>query len=224
MKLNYSKDQEIRNLGICSTVVAEVYDVKVDSRNTELESIKSQVLPEILAMTDESILLNLILQSYRNLVRSIGRSPKKFPPSGESLIQNIRRVKQFPSISVAVDCYNLIVSKSFLAIGVHDLDKLDGHIMFRLSKGQEPFTAVGNSKVKYTEAGDFVYADKMRVLAWLDSKDCETVKLSLETKNIVLIIQGTPHTTQEYNYSAMENACELIARFCGGTYCIQVIR
>ncbi|MBN3950379.1 MAG: hypothetical protein HWQ38_29495 [Nostoc sp. NMS7] len=223
MKLSYVMSPYFKSLGITSTVVAEIYGINIERENPEVEMIKNQAAKEVMKMSDEFISDNTILQSYRDLLKSIGRSPKKFPPSAESLIQSVKHFQRFPQINVAVDSYNVIASRNFLALGVHDLDKLGSKITFRLSDGEEPFTAVGSQKVKYTQPGDFVYADERQILAWLDSKDSELVKLSLDTKNIVIIIQGTHQTTQEYNLAALENACKLITRFCGGTFEIQAV-
>ena len=47
------------------------------------------------------------------------------------------------------------------------------------------------------------------------------MKLSLKTKNAIIIIQGTDYTTSEYNVFAAKEACELVTRFCGGTFDIK---
>ena len=223
MKLEYVVSKEIKELGILSTVVAEIYGVNIERKDDRLEELKRETASEVIAMSDEFIEKNPVLQSYRDLVKNTGRSLRKFPPAAESLILSVRRTGRFPLINVAVDSYNLVVAKRFLALGVHDMNTLGRKITFRLSNGQEPFTAVGSEKLKYTQPNDFVYADENRVLAWLDSKDSELVKISLDTKDMVVIIQGTHYTTREYNRAAAEEACELITRFCGGTYEIQEV-
>ena len=59
-------------------------------------------------------------------------------------------------------------------------------------------------------------------LGWT-SKDSDAVKLSLETRNMLIVIQGTDYTSREYNLSAAEEACKLVTRFCGGTYDIKAL-
>lgn len=224
MRLKYAMSSEIKALGILSTVVAEIHGVTIESEHPELNEIKNQAFARVMNMDDEFVLENPVLQSYRDLVKKVGRSAKKFPPAAESFIQLIRHSGRFPHINTAVDSYNVVVTKKFLALGVHDIDKLSGEITFRLSDGQEPFTSVGGEKIKYTQRGDFVYADKNQVLAWLDSKDSDLVKLALDTKNILIVIQGTHCTPQDYNLEAAEEACQLITRFCGGSYEIQKVK
>lgn len=217
MKLNYIMTPELKALGLKSSVVAEIYNIENGVEHRELNQLKEAAYSELLSH-GEGIFNNLVLQSYRDLVKKVGRSVKKFPPAAESLIEAILHFKRFPQINMAVDAYNIVVAKTYLALGVHDIDKLGKIIKFRLSQGQEPFVSVGGTNIKYTQPGDYLYADENQILAWLDSKDSDLVKLSLETKNILIVIQGTDYTSRDYNYSAAEEACHLITRFCGGVY------
>jgi hypothetical protein len=141
-------------------------------------------------------------------VSRIERSVKKFPPAAESLIQLIRRTRRFPAINAAVDAYNITVCHTHLALGVHDLDRLNGSITFRLSSGGESFRAVGSDTVKQTAPGDYLYADEARVLAWLDSKDSDEIKLSPMTKNVLIVIQGTSRTSRVDTRTAIEDAAK----------------
>ena len=121
-----------------------------------------------------------------------------------------------------VDAYNVVASKYFLSIGAHDLDKISGPISFRLSLGGEAFTAVGG-KISTTCKGDYLYADDKQVLALLDSKDSDMVKLSSETTNLVLIIQGTPGMAVDYRRKALVESCERITGTVGGSFEIFVV-
>jgi DNA/RNA-binding domain of Phe-tRNA-synthetase-like protein len=217
-KLRYLIDQEIRELGIRASVVAEVSGLTIRPAEPELEELKQKAAAKITSLTDEAIAANPILESYRSLVHGRGRSLKKFPPAAESLIRQVWRTRAFPSINTAVDSYNIIAAERFLALGVHDAAKLGDTIYFRISEGGEPFVPVGGVDTKFTGRGDFVYADDTRVLAWLDAKDSDEVKISLPTNDLIIIIQGTEATTREYNLRAATEACQLITRFCGGDY------
>ena len=169
MNLDYIITPEIKALNIQNSVVAELYGVTIESENQELNRLKEVVFSEI-AIRGEENLNNPVLQSYRDLVNKVGRSLKKFPPAAESLLESILHLGRFPQINTAVDAYNIVAAKKFLALGVHDIVKIGKTIYFRLSKGQEPFVSVGGTNVKYTQPGDFVYADDNQILAWLDIK------------------------------------------------------
>lgn len=218
MKLTYIVEEEFKGLGIHASVVAEMSGLSIQPSHPEIEKIKEEVAGKVAEMPDASIRDNSVLEGYRELVRGVGRSLKKFPPAAESLIAQVRRTGKFPTINTAVDCYNVVVSRRFLALGVHDVAKIGQEIRFRLSPGGEPFVAVGGEHVKTTQPGDFVYADDTQILAWLDSKDSDKVKVSLDTTDLIIVIQGTARTDREYNTATAKEACELITQFCGGSY------
>jgi DNA/RNA-binding domain of Phe-tRNA-synthetase-like protein len=223
MRLTYVLEKELRDLGIRSGVVAEMKGLSISEGHPDLEEIKAAAAADIMRATESSIKDNPVLEGYRELVRGVGRSLKKFPPAAESLIAQVRRTKHLPTINTAVDAYNVVVTRRCLALGVHDMAKIGQTIRFRLSPGGEPFVAVGSEHVKTTQAGDFLYADEKQVLAWLDSKDSDRVKVSLDTTDLIMVIQGTPQTDREYNVAAAKEACSLITQFCGGQYEIGTI-
>lgn len=218
MKVKYSLSDEFRKLGIRNGVAAEMTGLSIPQSHPSLDLLKLAAVQECIAMSDDEIGSNTILESYRALVRKCGRSLKKFPPAAENLIAQVRRTQKLPSINAAVDAYNIVVIRRFLALGVHDLNKLGSSISFRTSPGNESFRAVGGKETKFTQKGDLVYADENRVLAWLDSKDSDEVKIDVETKELTIIIQGTDATSREYNRAALEEACRLIQQFSGGRY------
>ncbi len=223
MSRTYRVTQEVRELGLHSVVVAEMVGLSIAVSHPELDEIKANVVEEVKSLDAAHLEANECLAGYRELVARIGRSPRKFPPAAEKLIEQIQRSGRFPSINTAVDSYNVVVARRYLALGVHDSEKLVGDIVFRLSPGNEPFLSVGGEKTKFTQPGDYVYSDDRQVLAWLDSKDSEHVKVSLDTTAMVIVIQGTHKTSLEYNYNAAQEACQLVARFCGGASKIQIV-
>jgi len=223
MRLRYTVDPEFKALGFRSSVVCELYGISICDSIAELETFKEQTVRMVLATQGGDPRIDPILDSYRTQVAAIGRSPKKCPPAAENLLQLIRRAGRFPRINTAVDAYNITVCHTGLALGVHDLDRLGQTITFRRCKGGEAFRAVGSDSIKQTAPGDYVYSDERRVLAWLDSKDSDDVKLSAETQNALIVIQGTASTTRSYTHEAIEDAARRIITFCGGSFEIEEI-
>ena len=70
-----------------------------------------------------------VIQGYKDLLQSIGRSVKKNPPTVLALIRNIRHRGSIPNINSIIDIYNVESLHSLLAIGGHDLDKIAGQIL-----------------------------------------------------------------------------------------------
>lgn len=223
MEKSYLAQPEFRALGFSSGIVCEIHGINIPEKSAPLEDLKAGTLAMVLGLEDAALQTDPVLEGYRAQVARMGRSAKKFPPAAESLIQLIRRTRRFPSINVAVDAYNITVCHTRLALGVHDLDRLSGAITFRLSPGGEQFRAVGSDTVKQTAPGDYLYADEARVLAWLDSKDSDDVKLSAATRNVLIVIQGTNRTSRIDTRNAIEDAARRIVAFCGGAFQIQEV-
>jgi DNA/RNA-binding domain of Phe-tRNA-synthetase-like protein len=224
MTFVYNVSDEFKRLGVNNSIVAELTGLSVQNSHSDLEKLKQAAVAKALALQDTEIHSNPILESYRELVRRQGRSLKKFPPAAENLLGQVRRTQRMPNINTVVDAYNIVVLERYLALGVHDAKKLTSPISFRISQGGEPFRPVGSADAKATQAGDYVYSDPTRVLAWLDSRDSDEVKVGLETTDIMIVIQGTHVTTRDYNCAAAEEACRLITTFCGGSFEIAELR
>ena len=67
-------------------------------------------------------------------MKEVGRSVKKNPPTILALIKNIQSRGFLPTINSVIDIYNVECLRSFLAIGGHDLDKIQGPIEFTISQ------------------------------------------------------------------------------------------
>jgi DNA/RNA-binding domain of Phe-tRNA-synthetase-like protein len=224
MRLRYTVDPEFSALGFSSPVVCELYGISIRDTIEDLEKLKEQTARMILSTQDGKPTIDPILDSYRTQVAAIGRSPKRFPPAAEKLLQFIRRTGRFPRINTAVDAYNITVCHTGLALGVHDLDRLGQTVTFHRCKGGVAFRVVGSEFVSQTARGDYVYSDETRVLAWLDSKDSDDVKLCAETQNALIVIQGTAITSRSYTHDAIEDAARRIITFCGGNFEIEEIQ
>lgn len=186
-------------------------------------SLPDEYLPQLDAVgqwaldIDESQLeTQPVLRGYLELLRQVGRSPMKFPPSARTLINIIKRRGRFPRILPVVDIYNVTALTSCLSLGVHDLSKLKGPIQFRISPGGETFYPIGGGE-KTTARGDYVYADSDTVLAWLDARDSDRVKVTDQTRDILIVVQGNLQTSLVYRTRALEELCQRLLLACGGT-------
>lgn len=210
-------DSGFRQLGLSHIAFAIVRGMKPHP------SLPDEYLPQLDAMSqwasnvDESQLeTQPVLCGYLELLRQIGRSPMKFPPSARALIDIIKRRGHFPRILPVVDIYNVTALTSSLSLRVHDLSKLKGPIQFRISPGGETFYPIGGGE-KTTARGDYVYADSETVLAWLDTRDSDRVKVTDQTRDILIVIRGNLQTSLPYRMHALAELCQRLVPACGGT-------
>ena len=88
-----------------------------------------------------SVKEEVVVQGYMDLLKEGGRSVKKNPPTILALIKNIQSRGFLPTINSVIDIYNVECLRSFLAIGGHDLDKIQEPIEFTISQREDTFFA-----------------------------------------------------------------------------------
>jgi methionine--tRNA ligase beta chain len=60
--------------------------------------------------------------------------------------------------------------------------------------------------------------DDEKVLCWLDIKQGQHTKIGLNSKNLLLYVQGNKETTGLYLEETLGEMCELITKYAGGKY------
>ncbi|MBK5252912.1 MAG: hypothetical protein JJE03_00320 [Peptostreptococcaceae bacterium] len=218
--MNISVDKEYIKIGITAIVAVRIFGYTLGGLNDETEQFIGK--NEGIALEYDNALENPVLLGYRNMIKDIGRSQKKFPPTSEALISNIKRRGSFMRVNPIVDIYNAHAVTNFLSIGAHDLNKVNGDICFTFANEGEEFYPIGGG-VKRAVEGDFIYKDNNGIMAFLDARDSEEYKIEEDSKDIVLIAQGNANTTVEYRKTALTEIAEDIISNFGGSYDILVV-
>ena len=151
----------------------------------------------------EEVSDSAVVTGYTDLLQKVGRSTKKNPPTILALIRNIQHRGTLPQINSIIDIYNVECLRSYLAIGGHDLDKIEGPIEFTISQREDLFFPILSSE-KHVAPTDPVYRDQKGVLAWLDVRDSDLYKFEETTKNALFVIQGNQETSVEMRLEALE--------------------
>ena len=151
-----------------------------------------------------------VVQGYIDLLKEVGRSVKKNPPTILALIKNIQSRGFLLTINSVIDIYNVECLSSFLAIGGHDLDKIQGPIEFTISQREDSFLPILSTE-KHVSESDPVYRDQQGIMAWLDVRDGERYKMEETTCNVLFIIQGNRATSVEMRLEALNRIREDLA-------------
>jgi DNA/RNA-binding domain of Phe-tRNA-synthetase-like protein len=75
--------------------------------------------------------------------RALGKDPARYRGSAEALLRRIISGKHFPGIHCVVDITNLVSVESRLPIGLYDLGKVQGDILFRVGRSGETYKGIG---------------------------------------------------------------------------------
>ena len=202
--MEYSIDKSIVELGITSVVIGVAKNIDPNAKLSDSFLKKQKKMEEWALQCDvDEVLNNPITQGYADLLKSVGRSIKKYPPTVPAFIRNIQRRGSMPHINSVIDIYNVESLHSLLAIGGHDLDKIDGQITFTVAKEAGVFLPISSTEKQVAET-DYVYRDPNGIIAWLGVRDGENYKFDDGTKNAIFIIQGNANTSIDLRVEALK--------------------
>jgi DNA/RNA-binding domain of Phe-tRNA-synthetase-like protein len=155
--------------------------------------------------------------SFQEILRRVGVNPRREQPSVERLLLAAVKRGDLPAINTLVDAYNLVSVRSFCSLGAHDLDCIESPVSLRLLTGTESFTPLGRTTEEEVTAGEFGYTDGQdRVLCRLDLLQADFSKVTLTTRNVLLIVEGTGSHPTELLREAVAEVIERVTRYCGG--------
>ena len=197
-------DKSIVELGITSVVIGVAKNIDPHAKLSDSFLKKQKKMEEWTLQCDvDEVVNHPITQGYADLLKSVGRSIKKYPPTVPAFIRNIQRRGSMPHINSVIDIYNVESLHSLLAIGGHDLDKIDGQITFTVAKEAGVFLPISSTEKQVAET-DYVYRDPKGIIAWLGVRDGENYKFDDGTKNAIFIIQGNANTSIDLRVEALK--------------------
>ena len=197
-------NKSIAALGIKSVVIGIAKNINPNAKLSDSFLKKQKKMEEwALNCNIDEVFNHPVIQGYKDLLQSVGRSVKKNPPTVPALIRNIQHRGSIPCINSIIDIYNVEALNSFLAIGGHDFDKIHDYIEFTVSEREDIFLPILSTE-KHVAKTDYVYRDEKGILAWLDVRDGENYKFDDKTKNAIFIIQGNLNTSVEMRVQALK--------------------
>jgi DNA/RNA-binding domain of Phe-tRNA-synthetase-like protein len=156
--------------------------------------------------------------AFQEILRKVGIKPRKVQPSVERLLSFALKRGELPAVNSLVDAYNLVSIRSLCSLGAHDLDRMTLPVTLRPLTGAESFTPLGQNQPVTVSPGEFGYVDGAgRVLCRLDVLQADFSKVTTQTVNALLIIEGTAAHASEVLRAAFTEAMERVRRHCGGT-------
>ena len=197
-------NKSIAALGIKSVVIGIAKNINPNAKLSDSFLEKQKKMEEwALNCNIDEVFNHPVIQGYKDLLQSVGRSVKKNPPTVPALIRNIQHRGSIPCINSIIDIYNVEALNSFLAIGGHDFDKIHDYIEFTVNEREDIFLPILSTE-KHVAKTDYVYRDEKGILAWLDVRDGENYKFDDKTKNAIFIIQGNLNTSVEMRMEALK--------------------
>lgn len=157
------------------------------------------------------------IESWREAHRKFGSSPKKAAPSVQAIVRRVVKGGELPNINKLVDLYNYISLKYVITAGGEDLDQCVGDIQLAYADGSEEFIELGATENNPPEQGEVVYKDDKGVICRkFNWREGDRTKLTEQTKNAVLVLEGLSPVTREKISEALQELKELVEKHCGG--------
>jgi DNA/RNA-binding domain of Phe-tRNA-synthetase-like protein len=209
--------EEVRSLGVTGAYLV-MTGVTNRERDPVFEAWQSEALAEVHATLEGSELTEEpVLTGFRRLHEAVGVSNRKNPASPENLLRYLLKKGSLPRINLLVDIYNTVSVRTRLALGAHDLAKIDGDVTLRLTNGTERYWPLGASQAEPVRAGEYAYVDRSGdVICRLEVRQVEKTRVTLATTGCFYIVQGNAATPEELIHAAVQELTELTTRFCGG--------
>ncbi len=157
------------------------------------------------------------IESWRKAYSSFGAKPKKYKSSVESLFRMILKGIDLRPISKIVDIYNYISIKHMVPAGGDDIAKVEGDIVLRIARGNEPFTALNSEEMETAKEGEVIYSDDKEVLCrrW-NWRECDKTKMTEKTRDVVLVVEGLPPVSQAEISALIDELGQMVKVYCDG--------
>lgn len=157
------------------------------------------------------------ITSWRKAYSSFGFKPKDAKSSVENLYKMVTRGIQIRKINKLVDIYNFICLKYMVPVGGEDIDKMVGDLQLTFADGEKPVKLLGDAEPESPKDGEVIYKDAEQTICrcW-NWREADRTKLTRETKNAILVIEGLPPIRKNEVESATHELAKLIEAHCGG--------
>jgi DNA/RNA-binding domain of Phe-tRNA-synthetase-like protein len=213
----FTVSPEVRALGVNNACFL-LRDFQNRQSDEEFEAIRREAIREVKHhWTRERLKTDPVLLGFRKLHEAVGRSNKKYIASTEKLLALLLATGDLPRVNLLVDIYNQVSVQTGLSLGSHDIEKVVGGIHLRLTEGTESFISMGETAPKPVGAGEYAYIDEAdRILCRLEVRQADATKITFDTRNCILIIQGNAAVGEASLRRAADELMSLVKRFCGG--------
>jgi len=158
------------------------------------------------------------INCWRKAYSIFGGEAKKNKSSIEALYRRILSGEELRHISTLVDIYNLLSIKYMLPLGGEDLDKMQGNIELTFANSNEvPINLLGEKESRPPHEGEVIYKDGISTICrrW-NWREADRTKLTEETKNCILVVEGLPPTTEQGIEIVTKELKELTEKYCNG--------
>ena len=207
--------QRFPSLLVCLGIIG---NVNVTRSNEKIKALRNSVTEGVKRKYNIEVLKdNLTVRAYRDLFWRLDIDPTKTRPSGEALLRRVLHGEEIPVICSVVDAYNLASLMTIIPLSGFDLDKIALPLHVRFSKPSEEFQGIGMQTPMRLDAKMLLLTDKNQILCIYPHRDADATKITVNTKNVLIVGYGAPNISKSQLSKAVETALSYIKRVAGGS-------
>lgn len=169
-------------------------------------------------LTTESLKEMTSIAATRRVYKACGKDPSRYRPASEALIRRALQGKELYQRDTLVDLVNLASIAFGYSIGGFDADKFVGDTLtLGIGLEDEPYEGIGRGLINIH--GLPVYRDAEGGVG-TPTSDHERTKMTLDTRHLVVLINGYDGNEQKVRENA-EYIQTLLRRYCqsdGGSF------
>ena len=203
-------------VGVC--LEAEVVNTPYNEALwSEIETLGEKFRREL---TTESLKELTSISATRRVYRAFGKDPSRYRPASEALIRRVLQGKELYQRDTLVDLVNLASIAYGYSIGGFDADKFVGDTLtLGIGREGEPYEGIGRGMINIQ--GLPVYRDALGGVG-TPTSDNERTKMSLETRHLLVLINGYDGNEQRVRENAeyIQSLLRKYAQSDGGKYFI----
>ncbi|MEO8381243.1 MAG: phenylalanine--tRNA ligase beta subunit-related protein [Acidobacteriota bacterium] len=177
----------------------------------ELEAAKAQAVTDVASIDYER---HPVLLGYREILDNVGATTEIASPL--LLLQFVREQGRLPRVNTVVDAYNMVSIKTLMVVSAHDSDRVEGNPRIAMTDGTEVFHPLGGGSSVTLPAGQWAGIADDHVLCHLNCKQSELSKVTRQTQNLLIYVQGNPRISDAAVDDALRRVTEAIVLFNGG--------
>jgi len=151
------------------------------------------------------------IAATRQVYKRCGKDPSRYRPAAEALIRRVAQGKELYQIDTLVDLINLASMRFGYSIGGFDASKFVGDTLtLGIGRAGEPYEGIGRGMLNIE--GLPVYRDAEGGVG-TPTSDHERTKIGIETKHLVVLINGYDGDEQHVRDNA-EFILDRLKRYC----------
>jgi len=214
MDVMIDKEAKMRNPGILIGY-AVIEGVSVDKTQ---KTLKKEIMSVINSVKDKyhsrvDMYATKPIKEIRDLFKKTGIDPSRYTPSAEALLKRIIDGKDLYRINNVVECNNVGSMKFELPMGVYNLNRLVGDIVFKFGSDSDIMETMAKGEMNMK---DILLTRDNEKLFGSPISDSPHAMITEDTKNVLLLVYGTTGIGKDYVSKATEYTARKITEYAGG--------